>query len=307
MILNQSRVRNIEAHLGSVPEGTHIRILVDATPDRLKRAGHSADPQLGDSVLPPTVGSTTRFNSEGRFIVHRDQPKESRYITTIEWTWEQWSGPDQSETMTDFKEIYRDCYPRTFVEPPSAELTYHDAAGLPVLISPELIWKQDNREHVRHVINVFLELFRTCDVRTADLGALRPPAIRRVNWTLLPPGHYPWSRIDEHIRDLMGRRSPRYAGPVLYRHHAIAERKPAEVYVGVGGFREYVAFVFPDHGIAILESTRTDNATYVFGMNWQRLSQLTKAEVLAGGLNLDRFIHADDWAVKIDQLFRKTA
>lgn len=48
-----------------------------------------------------------------------------------------------------------------------------------------------------------------------------------------------------------------------------------------GGFNDYLAYVFRAHKVVVLESVRMDNAIYVFGLDWQGVSQLTKAQVLS--------------------------
>lgn len=304
MIIHQNRVRNIAAHLGSLPQGQRIRLVVDATPARLARTGFVGAPNAGESLLPAIVGPITRFNSNGRYIVHRNQPKESRYITTVQWTWQQWHGPGQKETVTDYRAIYRDCYPREFVDAPEIEIIYAIGANQqPMLVSPELVWSSTSHEEVQHALNVVLELYGTCEVRTQDLASISPPRIHRVNWTMLPAGQYPWPVVQAHVNALVGSRNARYSGPILHRHAVISAKQPPEVYVGAGGFREYVAFVFPALNLAILESTRGGNATYIFGNNWQTVSQLTKTQVLNGGLHRDRLIHDGAWTQRINQLF----
>jgi hypothetical protein len=52
----------------------------------------------------------------------------------------------------------------------------------------------------------------------------------------------------------------------------------------------------------VLESVRKDNAIYVFGSDWQPLSQLPKAEILKGALHLARVVHAKGWKPKLAAL-----
>ena len=303
MIFNQKRIRNINRHLGHLPDGQRLRIVVDSTSDRLARVGFDA-PAPGDAVLPNVVGPITRFNAEGRYVIHRDQPKEERYITTIEWSWEQWQPGGGTETVTDYKAIYRWCYPRTFISPPAIELAFIIAGGDSFIVSDEMVWSSDTAEAVQHAVNVFLELFGSCDVRSEDLNAVKAPPIRRVNWHLLPSGKYPWSAVRAHVEQAVGRRNSRYAGPVMWRHQVLGLLEPDAVYVGAGGFRDYVAFVFPERKLAILESTTGGNATYVFGDDWQAVSRLTKGEVLTAELHRERIIHGNDWEDRIRRWIR---
>lgn len=78
---------------------------------------------------------------------------------------------------------------------------------------------------------------------------------------------------------------------------------PEFVAVGTAGILGYVIFAFPDRDLYILESAHYGNATYVFGGDWQTLSQMTKAEILNNALQQDRLIHLDGWAGALRGLF----
>jgi hypothetical protein len=88
----------------------------------------------------------------------------------------------------------------------------------------------------------------------------------------------------------------------MERFHRVNGYEPSFVAVGRAGFKGYVVFGFPDLNIYILESTQTNNATYVFEENWERLSQMTKAEILNNELHKDRIIHRQSWFRKLHKL-----
>ncbi len=130
------------------------------------------------------------------------------------------------------------------------------------------------------------------------------PAIRNVNWSLLPSGRYPWSQVRQHVAETLESRDPDASAPVLSRHEILAAFGPDEVYIGERGFRAYVAYIFSIRGLAVLESAMLDNATYVFDLDWHRVSQMTKAEILEGNLHRDRFIHTRTWQDRINRLLQ---
>ena len=101
-----------------------------------------------------------------------------------------------------------------------------------------------------------------------------------------PPGQYPWSRVQHHVTQILVDRSPRSANPIHHRLERLNSFNPNEIFVGQGGFRSYIAYVFVKKNLAVLESVMLDNATYVFGQNWQQVSRLTKAQVIQGDLHL---------------------
>ena len=55
----------------------------------------------------------------------------------------------------------------------------------------------------------------------------------------------------------------------------------------------------------ILECVHFGNATYVFGDDWEILSQMTKAEILNSDLQQDRLIHRENWDRSLAGLFRR--
>ena len=278
--------------------------LADVPAKRMSAIGFSAKPQPGDTILPTPVGTISKYNANGRYIIQKDLPKEYRYVKTVEWTWQQWDGPNSTVEQTQDKAVYKWCYQRQFHEPPSSELTIVDNNGQLLIVSEELTKAADQEDRIRHVLNLFLELFGECEIRHIGLQTITPPNIRKVNWILLPPGQYPWSCVRQHVTQVLGDTTPRHANPIYRRLEKIASFNPDEVYVGQGGFRSYVTYLFRSKALAVLESVMFDNATYVFDQNWQKVSQMTKAEIIQGDLHLDRIIHANNWIYRIDGLLR---
>lgn len=248
----------------------------------------------------------SRFNANGKWEVHRDRPKEPRYIRTVLWRWTQWAGRDKEE-HEGFKDIFRDCYPRDFVDPPAVELTYMERDGERLVVSPELLNDSRSADRNRHTINLLLELFGECETVARDLTRLSPPAIRKVNWHMLPSGRHPWERLRDHLDEALKRRSEDTRRVIMDRQETIRSYGPTDIFIGAGGFDDYLAYVFPARKLVILESVRKDNALYVFGRDWQRVSQLSKAEVLSNRFHLARIVHSDGWKGRLARLMARPA
>lgn len=73
--------------------------------------------------------------------------------------------------------------------------------------------------------------------------------------------------------------------------------------MGKSGYRGYVIFGFTKLNLYIFETAEYGNATYVFEGDWETLSQMTKAEIIAGNLHKYRFIHQEGWKTQIESLF----
>jgi hypothetical protein len=273
----------------------------------LARVGLGASPTSGDTVLPRMIGPVSRFNAVGREKVRRDQAKENRYVRTVRWRWRQWAGRYRYEDHEDFRDQYRDCFPREQVPPPSVELTYVEQSGQGLIVSPVLTHRKADAELNKHIVNLMLELFGACEVVGTDLARVTVPKIKKANWRLLPPGEYPWERLKTHIDHAVARAGNDAQAVIWDRQQTLRSFAPDEIYVGQGGFNDYLAYVFRSRKVVVLESVRMDNAIYVFGLDWQGVSQLTKAQVLSNNYHQDRIIHAKGWKGRLARLLAKPA
>jgi hypothetical protein len=110
MLIKRSKIRNVASYLDALPKGTKFRVtaeLDDRLVRRLHMMGFSEKPESGDTVLPRPYGPVSRFNAFGGWQLHRDLPKQDRFIRTVSWRWKQWSGRHESEEREEFRDIYR--------------------------------------------------------------------------------------------------------------------------------------------------------------------------------------------------------
>lgn len=305
MRITKHHITNLGLYLGSIADGEAFRVIASLPANLSERVGLPRSPRAGDTVLPRVVGPVTRFNARGRWNVRRDLPKEPRYIRTVTWKWTQWSGRDQTE-HEDFRDIYRDCYPRELMPPPSVELSVVGIKGAPHVTTPELKKSDANTEHNRHCINLLLEIFGSCELVSSSMRPMRLPTLRRANWRMLPPGEYPWAKVEAHIDTAVGTRSENTKRVIWDRQTTIKAFGPDEIYVGEAGFDDYLAYVFTSRQLVVLESVRKDNAIYVFGLDWKRVSQLSKGEIVRGGLQTARIVHSKGWKAQLARLMSQT-
>jgi hypothetical protein len=306
-LTGKTSLRSLSRHLKGVPAGAPVVVALsdlDRHHAALRRAGFSEELGEGETILPGPVGKTSLYNAEGRYIVHKDQPKETVYRQQ-EWTWEEWHGP-YTVTQSRIVDVPYERYPRTFVEPPSVELTVaKDLSGDKVVVCEALDYSPTNEEALLHRINLFRELFGECDLLTGDLSPFIGTKLRRLNWEVLPQGELPWERLKQRL-DLILKQLGERKGPVAEHRLKILteDHKPAFTAVGRAGFRGYLVFGFKDKRVFILESLHYGNATYVFDEDWERLSQMTKAEILAGNRQKDRIIHREGWDAAVRRCLR---
>lgn len=303
MLIKKRRVRNLEANLPVVQQGDTVVFAIPLTEEcagTLAQLGFTDNRETGETVLPTPQGPVSQYNAEGKYIKHKDQPKEIAY-RQMEWTWIEWHGPDEVE-QSDIVDVPYERYPRTFLPPPSIELSIvTNAQGERLVVSPPYEYGTDN-EIMIHVINLFLELFGQCHVLTEDLNEIILAEVRRLNWRILPPGRRPWAELRSQVEEVI-KQQPRGNQPVIMKRlETINNYGPEFVAIGQAGFNGYLIFGFPAHKLYVLESTQVNNATYVFAEDWEELSRKTKAEILNHDLQEDRIIHRKTWFYRVRTL-----
>lgn len=296
LYLRQKRINKLPEGLVSLGTDTSVRVgvPVEHVHDKLVRVGFPAVVTVGHTVLPSSkLGATARRNAEGWNIIHREQPKETAYREHY-WCREQWCGRDETETVCTIVDIPYLRYPRTFVPPPSVEMTVSaNSTGKLILVAKSV--QIGAGDALKHIINLFLEAFGECQVFYQDLTALVFPKMVRLNWTVLPQGRRPWETLRQQVESIINKAKPANRVLVSQRLEFINSFAPSFVAVGQAGFAGYLVFGFPERGIFVLESIYTNNAIYTFDERWEALSQMSKAEILDGGLQQRRFVHRRGW------------
>ncbi|MBO6794652.1 MAG: hypothetical protein JJ895_12130 [Balneolaceae bacterium] len=300
MIIEQKRIRSLGSHLNHIADGESFYISItdlEENSKELSSIGFTDDLEVGEKILPNSIGNVTGFNAHGKFIKLTDRPKETAYRQIL-WKWEDWNGNPYSRVV----DVPYKRYPRKFIAPPSEELTIIEADGSKYLVS-KAFKRGEQEETVKHIINLFLEIFGKCVVLNSDFENFKVPKIKRLNWQILPPGEYPWEEVEDHVRENI-QRAPSGNQPVIEnRVRTITSHNPNYIAVGRGGFSGYWVFGFPKKGIYILENTTYGNATYVFNENWEAYSHLSKKEILTGEFHSHRIIHKKGWNQQINELF----
>ena len=307
MIISGKRKRKLDKRLLSLVEGEKVIVGLAFNEDiisLLPRIGFTDILNEGETVLPIYNGPISNFNSEGKYLIHRDQPMETAYRQR-EWTWEQWAGYHETETRTEIVDVPYKRYPRTFISPSSVELSIvKNSENKRYVVAPEQILDLSNPDKLLHIINLFLEIFGYCEVLSKDLKSYVLKNLQRLNWEILPPGKWPWNKIKDKILPIIKQTNRQKQVVIEYRLKVITKFNPEFSAIGRAGFRGYLIFGFPEKNIYALESLFTGNATYIFEENWEYLSKLTKAEILKESLQKDRIIHRKKWDHHINDLLK---
>lgn len=306
VIKGRGRLRSIAKRMASVPRGAQVIVGLTGAADLkddLLRAGFDKNLVVGQRVLPTVVGPVTRYNAEGREIIHKDKPKETAY-RQVEWTREEWRGP-YTQTVTDTIDIPYRRYPRTLVDPPGHEIALaRDASGELVVICDPIEHVAAGDEEMLARVNLFGELFGEAAILTGDLEPYLKVKYKRLNWELLPEGEHPWPHLQRQVKPIIDRMAPSVGAVASHRLEVLTEKhQPHMTAVGRAGFAGYIVFGYAKD-LYVLESLEYGNATYVFDEEWETLSRLTKAQIIRGDLHVDRIVHRQGWERRIRALLK---
>jgi hypothetical protein len=308
MLLKKKRIRSVKANAPFLKDGKQYMVGVELNSipsKKLEKLG-LADPQPGDSILPSGIGPVSRFNADGKSIPNKELPMETAY-TQIEWCWNQWAGRGETEEVCKIVDRPYKRYPRTFIEPPSIELSvFSDASGQRFIVSPVMEYADGDDKEFVHTINLFLEIFGECAFFDDSLSQIIKVPVKKLNWKLLPEGERPWKSLKEELEPVIKQITKGKRSVIEYRLETINKHSPSFAAVGTGGFNGYIVLGFPKRNLYVLESLLYGNATYVFGSDWKKLSQLTKKEILNESLQQDRLIHRNSWHDQVDKVLELT-
>ena len=306
MIISGKRKRKLDKKLFRLKEGSYVVPSVSISnllTKTLLGIGFTNKMEDGETILPPSdFGPVCRFNADGKEIVHKNRPMETAY-RQVEWTWEQWSGRYDTETMSKIVDVPYKRYPRTLLPPPSIELSIvKNNKGEKFLVAPKQELDFDDTDALLHCINIFLEIFNQCQILSEHLEGYSIKNVKQLNWQVLPHGKYPWKKIQGQLKPIIEREKEQKQIVMQHRLELITGYDPEFVAIGKAGFSGYLIFGFPRKNLYVLESLYYGNATYIFEENWAILSKLTKAEILTGNFQKDRIIHRVKWDGHIKQL-----
>ena len=296
MLITKTKIRNPELYILGIKQGDFLYVtkkLQGIDNKKLKKIGFPEQISEGIKILGRGIGPVSRFNNNGSFIPLKNLPKETKYRSACI---KDWHGDYH------FVDIPYKRYQRKTIPAPESELLIQKIGEELYIVSDKLKYSNENSIQIRHVINLFLEYFGECEILNESLQvAFHDIPTRRVNWEMLPEGEYPWNRIPS---DGIKRNGVLTKIDQKHTFDTISKYHPTNLTIGMGGFRGYIAFHFPDKGFVLLEHMLYGNATYVFDKDWETLSQLTKKEIIDENLCKRRIIHQKGWENEIHQLLK---
>lgn len=306
MIIFKKRINSM-GHFSYIKSGEKIIIGINNAerfPSKCGALGFPPGTSSGARVLPSKINTATKQNAEPFSIPDKSKPKETAYRTHW-WTRHEWAGRGETREVTEFVEIPYKRYPKIEFPPYSVELTYICNSEGTKISTDAIIFTESNYNLIKNTVNIFLTTFGECEILNEQLEGWTSSRIIRLNWDVLPPGEYPWEKIQEDIERITKKSSETHKKIIMDKSEYINGFHPDFRAYGKSGFSGYVIFGFRDKNLYVLESIYPNNATYVFNEEWEELSKLTKAEILNGSLHNARLIHRENWKRNIKNVIEK--
>lgn len=266
--------------------------LESITPEKLHQIGFDGDIQEGLLIIPSVIGKFTSFNANGKDIKRPDLPKEMYSVSYTSTTYDWHRNPHYGIRTRTAMRIAREHIPA-----PSIKIAIVQTINGLYITSPILDLSDDNAELNIHIINLMLECFEEIEILDTTKEPILTTKFKTVLWTVLPKGKYPWEEISNIIKYNTKKSSALESEQEIieFRLKLINAYNPDFIATGHAGFTGYFIFGFESKNIYALESIFLDNATYIFNKDWEILSQLTKSEIINGGLEYERIVHNKAW------------
>lgn len=299
MLIIKSRINGIDKYIAHFKneDGLYVATEISsvALENILKSIGFPEVDYKGIKLIPKAIGPISKFNAEGRDELLKYLPMETFYHDACI---KDWHGDYHYVDMPGKR------YQRKHIEGPCQEISLIEIGGKNYAISDLLPNTPEGKELIKHVVNLFLEIFGRCEILDKNkCPEVSTVPLKRANWQILPEGEIVW----EHVNQIAGNiqdESELVGQLQKHRFTTIIRYKPDAVYYGNGGFHGYLVFVFKKKGLVLMENMIYGNATYVFRDNWEGLSKLSKAEIIQNNLQEKRLVHRVNWPYKILEILK---
>lgn len=290
-------IRSLTKILKVTGSAREVRLAVpieNVSKEHLIELGFEEQPKAGDYLIPSVIGKVTAFNARGDIKIRKDLPKEPESVMFYGAS-RDWQGGINHGIRTRTM----DKYPREHIPAPSEPFEIVEIQGRLFISSSVLNLNESDEDRNIHAANLMLECFSEFEIFDVKNNKIIIPSFRSLNWDVLPPGEYPWEKSKHIISKATEPLDKKEREVIEHRMRVISRRKPDFLATGRAGFNGYFVYGFKNESVYVLESIYLDNATYIFKSDWEKLSQLTKSEIIKGKLPHKRIIHNKKWSIEV--------
>lgn len=299
MKLIQSRIQKVNRLLSDFDENDSFLIGVNIDEEIesiLKEILNIDSVEMYTRIFPePGLGIMSRRNSVGEEIIDKTKPEEP-YYHPFSWNFTYPNG--NTSSGSSYRLGYR--AHRDFIDPKELKILITEKENEEQIVVVDYTYenKESHYQEIKFAANLLLEIFGQVETFKVEDNSMITDSttIQTVNWELLPSGERIWEAFD---RGVTANITETESILMQERFDLIENYEPTKAYRGLGGYVDYIVFEFEDINTYIVESIIYGNATYILKNDWERVSKLTKKEIIQGDLAEDRIVHNKSWETKI--------
>lgn len=300
-MLIKHKIRKSKKYLLNLTADTNFVVGTEIEASTLKNKFEVVDPYNQVYIPKLQNGINSKRNTIGEFKPDKNKPKETAYRAQ-EWTLQDWGG--NLHSGVSYISYLR--YPRYFIPPYQVNFTLTTLKNTNSVILANTIFNNANLSQkdlklITFTINLLIETVGSAEIFSIDKLTGRPiKPLKTVNWEILPRGR----RIWEHVMHGASSVSKSEKKMIKERIEFIESFNPDEIYEGKGSYTGYLVFSFKKKNLFIFDSIMYGQATYVFKDSWEKVSKLTKKQIIENELAEERIIHSPSWNKEISRLFK---
>jgi len=256
----------------------------------------AASQEVPEKVLPdPTKGTWARRNALGWEIIRTDLSKVTKTFSHESPNWGDWYNG--SHEVIFEREVYqRDVFPGQGLTITAKVLkTSDDEITMSFELDRVFSRVPDDPRELLFALNIFQESVGHSAVKPTDLPADSFIGSLKIDWEILPIGER--DKILEHINARLAP-SPSESKIIEDRLDLLLSMKPRNLVTGTSNFARYVGAQFSDEFV-VFDNIRYGNAIYAMFEDWERLSRMTRVDLLKSNENFERIVHRQGWKAKL--------
>ncbi len=252
------------------------------------------------SILPRYKGKASNINSDWFEKVRKDLPK-IEYIHELPYSLKDfwWHLHEWINYIPRLK------YQRELIDAMWIYLNIESKNWELMIISDPIDNKVENEFKFKNTINLFLEIFWEANITNDTFEIFTRRKVIKYNFEFLKKWEYPWEKTKEIVFDSIWKKYWDNTSKVITNRWDIIEKyNPDFIWYWLWWFGWYICFWFKEKELYILESSFLNNATYIFGKDWEDISKLTKALIIKWILHKYRIIHWNNWEIEVEKLLK---
>ncbi|MCP4122534.1 MAG: hypothetical protein GY751_12345 [Bacteroidetes bacterium] len=258
-----------------------------------------------DQVLPPAnMGKYSTRNREGWEEVRKDLPKYWKTFSFEAPNYGNWAYG--SHTVSHDREVYhRDYFDPLdlFVEVRELETTSADRFVIKFVIGIKLDRNLSYFEDdLLFALNLLQENTGNADIIPVGASDRYLLSTLELNWEIFPPKSE--EDIIRVIRESRRSISTDELSTVKERLAIFSSLNPKQLIRGKGGLNQYIGAQFADD-LIVFENVRKGNALYILFEDWEKVSRLSRREILrSSDVNYHRIEHKEGWVAEFKKFMR---